>query len=807
MNWTELPSKLKTYIVIVAIIALPIMAWALLDTSTKPPDIGWIVLAALVILTVPFHVLLDSANATINVGDSYILAIGMMYGVSPCIIATFCHTFLVSYFARRPKIHSYQIIFNVSSTICAAYIYSSIYKLALPREHHTASIILCSAIVSLIYFISNSCLVSLAIAWSIRENFLRFWARMCMPLAVELSISASVATIIVVLENNYKNYSSLLVSPIIGLLWGYHALNKSRIVSNQSRITEAERHLKEQEQLYLRTVESLALAVDAKDQTTYGHIRRVRVYAVELAKLCGITDPDEFRAIETGSLLHDIGKLAIDDYILNKPGKLTTQEFEKIKLHAAAGDEILQQVRFPFPVAKYVRNHHERWDGNGYPDGLKGEEIPLGARILSVADAFDAIRFSRPYKLAMSTDEAIETVCSQSGTFFDPKLVQLLKDNIKALDQIALLEAENAPELSFRKYFEMVDQSSLKPALVAENTRDIPVEIVQLAEFCSTMGGFFDLKDILPTLLLRIEHLVPFNTCALYLDDNGVHLKTACAVGKFADILQTHTIEMGRGISGWVAAYRRPMLNTGPALDFRNIQGDFTSLSDTLAVPILHNEGTLGTLTFYAQRASTYTQEHLQNLQMLAGLIAPWIAEYKKRDNTSIAQDIVDPTTKIRRVSYLAAIGPQLISAAGISRSPLSLIYLDIRNLAQIHRIYGGDLCNFMLRRIADCIQPELRETDILVRYGTQGFIAFLPGVRDEQAIRCAQRLRQQIKREIATITPSVTIDCKTSVAVYPKDGATVITLLQSAQEALKQSLGSENLPFDHNVVDFFPRI
>lgn len=804
MTWFELPRKLKAYIVLLACLAAPLLVWAIRELLITHYGSYWLVLAVFALATVPFFLFVPSASTTVSIGDTYIMAIAMLYGVAPCLVATFCHSLLTSLLAQRPKVHLYRVVFNTASTICVSGLYSYIYHRIISGSTAATEVLLGAAALLTTYFFANSFLTSIAIAWATAESIFAFWLRTCMPLAVDFSASAGAATAITLLQNStfisprIAHSIPVVITPFIALIYGYNKLI-------QGRASEAQRHLKELEQLYLRTVESLALAVDAKDQTTYGHIRRVRVYAVELAKLCGIKDSDEFRAIETGSLLHDIGKLAIDDYILNKPGKLTPQEFEKIKLHAAAGDEILQQVRFPFPVAQYVRYHHERWDGNGYPDGLKGEEIPLGARILSVADAFDAIRFSRPYKLAMSTDEAIETVCSQSGTFFDPNLVQLLKANINELDQIALLEAENAPELSFRKYFDMVDQSSLSPALIAESSQNIPVEIVQLAEFCSTVGGFFDLKDILPTFLRRVERMVPFNTCALYLDANGIQLKTACAVGEFADILQTHTIEMGRGISGWVAAYRRPMLNTGPALDFRDIQGG-SSLSDTLAVPILYNDETLGAITFYAREPSTYTQEHLHILQMLTGLIAPWLAEYRKR-STSIPQDIIDPITQVRRISHLTAMGPQLIAAAGTSRSPLSLIYLDIRNLAQIHRLYGGDLCNLLLRRIADCIKPELRETDILVRYGTQGFIAFLPGLRDEQAIRCAQRLRQQIKREITAASHSVTIDCRTSVAAYPKDGATVISLLQSAQEALKQSLDSENSSFDHNVVDFFPRI
>jgi diguanylate cyclase (GGDEF)-like protein/putative nucleotidyltransferase with HDIG domain len=804
MTWIELPRKLKAYIVFLACLATPLLILAIRELLTMHYGSYWLVLAVFALATIPFFLFLPSANTTVSIGDTYIMAIAMLYGVAPCLVATFCHSLLTSLLVKRPKIHSYRVVFNTASTICVSGLYSYIYHRIVGGSAAATEVMVGAAALLAAYFFANSFLTSIAIAWATGQSIFRFWLKTCMPLALDFSSSAGAATAITLLQNStfvsprIAPFIPVVIAPFIALIWGYNKLI-------QGRASEAQKHLRELEQLYLRTVESLALAVDAKDQTTYGHIRRVRVYAVELAKLCGIKDSDEFRAIETGSLLHDIGKLAIDDYILNKPGKLTAHEFEKIKLHAAAGDEILQQVRFPFPVAKYVRYHHERWDGNGYPDGLKGEEIPLGSRILSVADAFDAIRFSRPYKVAMSTNEAIETLSSQSGTFFDPNLVQLLKVHINELDKIAQLEAENAPELSFRKYFDMVYSSASKPELIVENTQNIPVEIVQLAEFCSTVGSFFDLKDILPIFLRRIEHLVPYNTCALYLDANGVHLKTACAVGEFASVLQTHTIEMGRGISGWVAAYRRPMLNTGPALDFRDIQ-EGASLSDTLAVPILNNDETLGAITFYAKAPATYTQEHLNILQMLSGLIAPWLADLKKRSD-SCQQDIVDPITQIRRISYLAAMGPQLISAAGSSRSPLSLIYLDVRNLAQIHRIYGGDLCNLLLRRIADCIKPELRETDILVRYGTQGFIAFLPGLRDSQALRCAQRLRQLIKREITSAGHNFSLDCRTGVAAYPKDGATVIALLQSAQAALKQSLDSENAPLDHNVVDFFPRI
>jgi len=729
------------------------------------------------------------------------MAIAMMYGVAPCIVATFGHTLAISIFARRrPRVPFYRVVFNTSSMVVGAWLYSSIYSAMNGGSHQIADVILPAAALVASYFLINSILTSIAISWADGESTIKFWAKTCMPLAIDFSVSAVAATSIVALYS-LSEYAPLAAAPLIGIIWGWNKVNKSRVM-------EAERHLKEQEQLYLRTVESLALAVDAKDQTTYGHIRRVRVYAMGLARLIGIKDPNELMAIETGALLHDIGKLAIDDYILNKPGRLSKQEFEKIKMHATAGDEILQQIRFPFPVAKYVRYHHERWDGQGYPDGLKGEEIPLGARILSVADAFDAIRFSRPYKLSIVQDEAVEILRSQSGTVYDPKLVQLFIEHISELEEAAAKESESVPELSFRKYFEKVDQA-ISAADVSVSglsvPQDIPAELVQLAEFCSTMTGHLDLGDIFPIVARRLEKLIPYSTCAFYVDDGEDHVHAICVNGKFTELIQGHKISMGKGISGWVAAYRRPMINTGPALDFQGISGDFTTFKDALVVPIVYEDESLGTISLYAQEPISYGQNDLSVLRTLASFLAPLISDAKKHEAVS-STHFIDPTTHIHRVSYLTTIGPQLILQAEKNRTPISLIYLGIKNLLQITRVYGESVSNLIIKRIAESIKPELRETDVLVRYGHQAFVAFLPGVRGDQANHCVARLLHQIRNQgLALSGQNVLVDCKAGISSFPKDGATILALIQSAQENILDADPGASMA-DNNVLDFLPR-
>lgn len=795
MRWAELPAKLRIYILALSGLAFVIVCWSIRDLTVAPHDNYWIVITVLVIFTVPFSLLLPSVSTAVGIGDTYIMAIGMMYGVSPCIVATGCQTLCISIFAKRPQKYPYKIVFNISSTICGAWLYSSIYNWLNNESEHVRDIIVPAAILAVTFFLVNSLLTSIAIAWSTGESIPRFWRKTCIPLAQDYSISAVYATAMV-LTRSVSEYIPLLVAPFLGFIWGWHKLAEARVL-------QAEKHIKEQEDLYLRTVESLALAVDAKDQTTYGHIRRVKVYSMGLARLCGIKDQNELRAIETGSLLHDIGKLAIDDYILNKPGRLSKVEFEKMKVHAAAGDEILQQVCFPFPVAKYVRYHHERWDGLGYPDGLKGEEIPLGARILAIADAFDAIRYSRPYKMSVETGEALEILKNQAGTVFDPRLVQLFTDNIGELEQEAARESGNAPQLSFRKYFETIDQNVPAELPSSIPQAEISSELISLSEFCASVCECLEFRDVFPVLVSRLKALVPFSSCVIYLDTGENRLAASYASGVQAEFIQNHVIAMGAGISGWAAAHRRPMMNTRPALDFQTVNAGLAQLSDALVVPIIHAGEALGTISLYEEQPQSYNRQHLDIMQMVADFVAPLLSE-SKRSEQSKPEDVVDRVTGVHRISYLTALAPQLISSAAENRLPLSLIHLEVADLSRIVRIYGTDLGDLSLKRIAECIKHELRETDVLVRYGYHGFVAVLPGVRDEQANRCAKRLKQQIDSEFSDAGQGH-IHCRIGVSGYPKDGTTIPALLQSARRNLQSD--STKAPIsDRRIVEFSHR-
>src|SRR5207244_8320679 len=254
--------------------------------------------------------------------------------------------------------------------------------------------------------------------------------------------------------------TSLLIVPVIYLIYRSYRLYLGKL-------EDEKRHVEEMANLHLRTIEALALAIEAKDHTTHEHLQRVRVYAIEVAKELKISPP-EMEALHAAALLHDIGKLAIPEHIINKPGRLTPEEFEKLKIHPVVGAEILERVAFPYPVAPIVRAHHEKWDGSGYPEGLSGEEIPVGARILAAVDCLDALATDRQYRKALPLDEAMTRVVQMSGSSFDPKVVDVLKRRYIELEQIAQTQSMNmtAPGLSTHLRIER----GLAPAAGFEHT-------------------------------------------------------------------------------------------------------------------------------------------------------------------------------------------------------------------------------------------------------------------------------------------------------------------------------------------------
>ncbi len=217
-------------------------------------------------------------------------------------------------------------------------------------------------------------------------------------------------------------------------------IRKFDLVNNKTVI------LKDLRELFYKTIKLIASALDAKDPYTHGHSLRVTMYSLILAKNLNLDDTT-LEEIETAGLLHDIGKIGIPQKILCKPDKLTDEEYELMKSHPARAEKMLMGIKKLTVVSNWLRAHHERWDGKGYPYGLKGEEIPISGRIIALADTYDAMTSTRSYRKALSHETAIEEIKRCAGTQFDPVLADLF---VKCSDEIKA--AKEDPETYYPKY-------------------------------------------------------------------------------------------------------------------------------------------------------------------------------------------------------------------------------------------------------------------------------------------------------------------------------------------------------------------
>jgi len=516
-----------------------------------------------------------------------------------------------------------QILFNLANVTTATVLAWDGY-MGLLRAHWPIAPAL--AIATTIYFFSNTVLLALVIAWDQNISPLALWRRdfwWFFPFYIVGAILAATAYLIGMI---FGWMTSMLLIPMVYTVYRTYS-------SQMAFVRDREQHAKDTEALHLRTIEGLAMAIEAKDENTHKHLLRVRVYVAELGKLMKLDRPI-MQALLIASYLHDIGKLAVPEYIINKPGKLTQEEFEKMKIHPVVGADILDRVRFPYPVVPIVRSHHESWDGSGYPDGLKGEEIPIGARLLTAVDCFDALASERPYRKALPLDEAMAFVKARAGIQFDPQIVELLEKNYleleeRARQQIGEIEALKtnltilrgaAPGAGFEPEHRSIasrrgfagPQSGLASPAPIQDTAAI-------AELVGMLDNATSIREMSSALSKQLPALIPHDTLGVYLR-SGDFLLPQFINGSLDRAFSTVQMPLGEGLSGWVAEHARPIVNGNPTVEpnYLSASALFTENSSALSVPFLDPTGSVfGVLTLYSAAAAAFSKDHLSILEAL----------------------------------------------------------------------------------------------------------------------------------------------------------------------------------------------
>ena len=481
---------------------------------------------------------------------------------------------------------------------------------------------------ALSYFTINSWLIAIALAFERNASAIEIWRRNFLWLSLNYLGGASVALVLV---SYTRNINLTAVSVIVPLLVVIYLTFRT----SWGRLEDANKHVTQLNELYLSTIETLAMAVDAKDQITHGHIRRVQTYAVELAKRVGVNDDRQIKAIEAAALLHDMGKLGIPEHILNKPGRLTNTEFDRMKQHADLGADLLSSIRFPYPVVPIVRHHHENWSGGGYPSGIAGTDIPLGARILSVVDCFDALTSDRPYRPRLSADEAFEIIRERRGTMYDPLVVDTF---IRSYAEIAPLAIRAGQEARTVFGSELSDRAEASVSQPLRQIRATATETALLVTCNQSIAKAASVKEALETAAQSLRQLLPATVYALFeYDSQSDSLMCNSVVGDPQNLLRGLKIPVGQRVTGWCAANRRTAINSDASLDLAQIAQLFQPpLRCTISTPLADGERLIAVLTAYSLKEDAFTENHRYTFEQVASALLNRISSLQSNASSNV---------------------------------------------------------------------------------------------------------------------------------------------------------------------------
>src|SRR5215203_4229884 len=627
-------------------------------------------------------------------------------------------------------------------------------------------------------------LPALSPAVSLRESIAYWWQ------TNQLWISWTLLIIPLVLEIFYGTFllPYLVLAPIS--IFATYLIYRSARSRLQSKTNEVEALSK----LHLATAEALATAIDAKDQTTHCHVRRVQIYAAGMGKVFGLS-PEEIAALKAGALLHDIGKLAVPPHILNKPGPLTPAEFEKMKIHTVVGAQILGRVDFPYPVIPIVRHHHEQWDGRGYPDKLRGEQIPITARIISVVDCFDSVREDRPFRRSMTRDEATALLLRGAGIHFDPVVVEQFIKNLPRFEaEIERLGLQHQPanysteppiQLS---EVDMIQTRERGSFIAYDEIKKAHREVYALYEIARTFGTSLDVAHTLEILVDKVGHVVQFDTCIVFVyDDNKGYATARHVVGKNAQKLATRCIALGEGVTGFALANRRAINQLHPSLDFKDINPDAGIKYRSMAsLPLFKDDVLLGALSVYSSELEQYTDDHMRLLETVTRLASDALGNAMQHAEAE-SNALTDPLTGLPNARYLALRFEEEAARARRTDRTFQVVMMDLDEFKNVNDTYGHKVGDKMLREVAHIVEGQLREYDFLARYGGDEFVALVQEVVGAQVEELCIRIENAVSKFSLAVgkNRSARVGISVGTATFGIDGETLDQLVIAADNEM----------------------
>jgi diguanylate cyclase (GGDEF)-like protein/putative nucleotidyltransferase with HDIG domain len=749
------------------------------------------------VLSSGLKIQLPGIDGTMSVNFLFIL-LGVLELSLPETLIIGCTASLVQcLWQARQKIVPAKVVFNVFGMMANAIglSYFAYHRLDGFLGENTPVLLVVTA---LVFFLANTLPVSVIISLTEDKSPRQVWSE-CYFWSFPYYLVGAAVVFLVGFVNKHAGWqTSMLVLPIIFWFYRSYRLYLGRLEAEKKQVEIEKRHVEDVASLHLRTIEALALAIEAKDQTSHQHLQRVRVFAVAIAQELGLSEA-EIEALRAAALLHDIGKLAVPEHIINKPGKLTPEEFDKMKIHPVVGAEILERVAFPYPVAPIVRSHHEKWDGTGYPDGLKREEIPIGARVLAAVDCLDALASHRQYRNALSLEAAMEKIAGMSGTSFDPRVVAILKRRYLELENMAQSHSmsPNAASLST----EVRVERGLAPATEFDEPTAISVsggdadflssiasarqEAQTMFELSQDLGNSLSLGETLSVLSMRLRKLIPYDSMAVFLLKNGRLIPELVSGDNFR-LLSSLNIRTGEGLCGWVAENRKPIMNGNPQVESGYVSDPekYTTLRSALAVPLEGLNGVVGVLAMYRADRDAFTADHLRILLAMSSKIALSVENALKYQQAE-SSATTDYLTGLPNARSLFVHLARELTRCRRTGTSLAVMVCDMDNFKQINDLYGHLEGDKLLREFAGHLKEICRGYDYVARMGGDEFVVVAPGLKPEAADEKASRLNQLAVEAGKKVAGRSLIGLSVGTAFCPEDGFDVERLLAEADRRM----------------------
>ena len=648
----------------------------------------------------------------------------------------------------------HRIVFSIASLTVTVWVAGlPLALLAGPDASSFATLVRTAAVVAPFYFFINTALVAGAIALSTRQPAARVWQRNFVWSAPSYLAGAALAAIATAASaRGWFGWLALLAVPLYLVFRSYHTV--------VARLREEQDQTHRAMEVQLATIEALALAIEAKAGCTPEHIRSIQQYAATLAEAVGLSD-SEVQAVRTAALLHDVGNMAVPEHILSKPEALTPEEFERVKIHPRVGAEILRNVPFGAPVSELVLCHHERWDGLGYPAGLRGEDIPVGARILAIADCYSTLQADRPYRPARSEEAAIAVLREHAGTAFDPTLVEMLLARLygstPALTDTPIQGAWNNTE-----------------GLALQDIAGAHREEQTLYEIAQALGSSLGVAEAMALIHDKVSRLVPFVTCALFLGDDNEGYECRYAHGPGTEALFKWTPKSWSELS----------LRLPSCADGRGAHGeDLTSL---LPCPLMFEGRLIGGLVIYHTVPGCFTDEHRRVLGRVSEQAAAVIYNSTRFEQTQ-HESHTDPLTGLPNRRSLDRQFETGLAHAGRAKTSVSVVVLDLDRLKEINDTYGHEAGDRALRTVGNVLRSTVRQSDLCARFAGDEFIVVLWDCSPEHEKRRVSEIQNAVSAHPFEPRPGVRVSLSISAgpARFPVDGGTFEELLSSADERM----------------------